>query len=205
MSEGSGPGFGGVVEGAPPGLANRRFQRRLAQDAAGHLEEGEKLLSPAAVGAQGGMIFLLSAAGVLAVTVVLAVVALDRMGAAGDVLGSAGIGLFFLLTLLHGLFSPGCAVVLTDRRLLIFRTGRLSTRVREMLTAVPRSEVSADFWAWSTHSVLRLEVPSVADRAPMKLNLYFLGWATPAARSIYDALMTPAGDADARPWPGRAT
>jgi hypothetical protein len=98
------------------------------------------------------MFFLLAAAGVLAVTVVLAVVALDRMGAAGDVLGSAGIGLFFLLTLLQGLSSPGCAVVLTDRRLLVFRTGRLSTRVRGMVTAVPRSEVSADFWAWSIHS-----------------------------------------------------
>ena len=195
MSEDLGPGFGGALERAPPDLVNQRRQRRLARDAAGYLEEGEKLLAPAAFGSQGGGILLLSAVGVLVVLAVTAIVAGSRMGAAADVVFGAAMGLMWLLLLLSIPFTHGCAVVLTDRRLLVFRTGRVSTRVREMVIAVPRSEVSTAFWAYRACGVLRLGFSPGVGRAPMKP--YFWGWGTPAARCIDDALTTTAGGTDA--------
>ncbi len=202
MGEDLGPGFGGALEGAPPGLVGLRRQLRLARDAAGYLEEGEKLLAPAAFGAQGGGILLLSAFGVLAAIMVTLVVAGNRMGAAADVVFGAGLALAMLLVVLSVPFARGCAVVLTDRRLLVFRTGRLSPRVREMVIAVPRSEVSASLWALQGYSALSLEFSPAAGRAPMKP--YFMGPGTRAARCIDDALATAAGGADASPQPGKA-
>ncbi len=202
MSEDLGPGFGGVVGGAPPGVVDQRRQRGLARDAAGYLEEGEMLLAPAAFGTQGGGIFVLSGAGVLAAIMVTLVVAGDRMGAAADVVFGAGLALAVLLVVLSVPFARGCAVVLTDRRLLVFRTGRLSPRVREMIIAVPRGEVSASLWALQGYGALSLEFSPAVGRAPMKP--YFMGPGTWAARCIDDALATAAGGADASPQPGKA-
>lgn len=209
MSEDLRPGFGGALEGAPPSLVNQRRQRKLARDAASYLEEGEKLLAPAAFGARRGGILVLSAVGALVVTMVMLVVAGDRMGAAADVVFGAGLALTMLLLLVVAVpFTQGCAVVLTDRRLVAFRTGKFSSRVREMVIAVPRSEVFTAFWGLrrpdrgAGYGVLRLAFSPALGRAPMKP--YFMAWNAVAAGCIDDALTTPAGGTDAASWPVRA-
>lgn len=210
MSEDLRPGFGGALEGAPPSLVNQRRQRKLARHAASYLEEGEKLLAPAAFGARRGGILVLSAVGALVVTMVTLVVAGDRMGAAADVVFGAGLALTMLLLLLVVAvpFTQGCAVVLTDRRLVVFRTGKFSSRVREMVIAVPRSEVFTAFWGLrrpdrgAGYGVLRLAFSPALGRAPMKP--YFMAWNAVAAGCIDDALTTPAGGTDAASWPVRA-
>lgn len=188
---------------------NQRRQRKLARDAASYLEEGEKLLAPAAFGARRGGILVLSAVGALVVTMVTLVVAGDRMGAAADVVFGAGLALTMLLLLVVAVpFTQGCAVVLTDRRLVVFRTGKFSSRVREMVIAVPRSEVFTAFWGLrrpdrgAGYGVLRLAFSPALGRAPMKP--YFMAWNAVAAGCIDDALTTPAGGTDAASWPVRA-
>ena len=177
-------------------------QRRLAEAAAGYLDEGEKMVAPAALGRHGGQILMFSGVGVCVATTI-SLVGYDRMGAAGDLVFIGGLTLAVLLMVLARFFMRNYAVILTDRRLLVFRLGSLSLRLRGIFLAEPPSEVSAAFKEyWRVWGVLRLEFSHATGQAPMRLQ--FEGVHKLGARYIYEALTTPAGGADASAGPGKA-
>lgn len=200
MSDDLRRGIGEVASG-------RRYQvaqRKLAQAAASYLDEGEKLVAPGAVGSRGGQILWLSGYGALVVAAIIIILSRGSLGAAGYVVLIACGVLAVLLVLLAARFTRSYAVILTDRRLLLFRASNVGQRLQGIFLAVPPGEVSAAFqdrWWWGG-AVLSLEFSPATGQAPMQLhfdNVHRLG-----ARYIHDALTTPASGADASPGPGKA-
>jgi hypothetical protein len=194
MGEDLRPGSGGAFDRALEGMADLQYPRQrskhmLARDAPGYLQEGEKLLDPAAFGTRGGRAMLLAGLGVMVLTVALPFVV--TAAAAGVVFGVGAVLAMVLLAAAVLFFARTYAVVLTDRRLLVFRTDKFGGGVQGIFMAAPRSEVMTDYrrrlGIWS---VLSVGYPPVTGNAPLPFD--FLGWA-PAARSIHLALTAPAG------------
>jgi hypothetical protein len=179
----------------------------LARDAArtGYLGEGEHLVAPVAHGSRGDLPLALSALSVLVVTLVTGVLlagvtgvfVADRMGAgAAEVVLLVGMALVIALLLLTIPFARGYAVVLTDRRVLVFGASTVFTpRLREIVVAAPRCEVSAAFQSWPGWGVLRLQFPPAVGNARVRLD--FTSPYKQIARSIHLALATPPAGAEA--------
>lgn len=186
----------------------------LALDAAraGYLGEREHLVAPVARGSCGDLPFALSALGVFAVTMVTGVflagvtgvLLAGRLGAgAAEVVLLVGTALVIALLLLTIPFARRYAVVLTDQRLLVFGTSTVFTpRLREIVIAAPRREVSATFTSWPGWGVLRLQFPPAADNARVRLDFTFPY--KQIARSMNLALATPPTGAEASAPPAKA-
>ncbi len=199
-----GDDMGRAVGGAVSGPLDGAVWRKLSRAAAGYLDEGEELAVPAVPASRGGGIFALSGAAVLAATFIVLAAAGDRMGAAANWVFGAGLVLGMLLILMMLPFTSSYAVVLTGRRLLLFRMAKIgyTQHVRGIYLAVPRSEVSAAFKDRLGWAVLSLKFSPATGQAPMEL--WFMNVQKRGARYIYEALMTPTGGADASPQPGKA-
>ena len=153
MSGGSGFGFGdaagtagGVVIGTIVGnVMLRRRQRRLAREAARNFGPGEKLAAPIPYCYQGGRRVLAVGVAILALAFVAGMIcaaATRNDGLIGAVFFggmSAGVLVIWAAVVL----AKGYAIVLTSRRLLLFRTkGRIRQRLRKIQIDVPRGQVS---------------------------------------------------------------
>lgn len=201
MNEDVEPGIGGTGAAVGGPRSSRRFQQMLARDAAraGYLGEGEHLVAPVTRGSRGDLPLALSALGVFAVTMVTAVFLAGvtgvflagRLGAgAAEVVLLVGTALVIALLLLTMPFARGYAVVLTDRRVLVFGASTVFTSgLREIVIAAPRGEVSATFESWPGWGVLRLQFPPTADNA--RVRLYFTFPYKQIARSMNLALAAP--------------
>jgi hypothetical protein len=129
----------------------------------------------------------------------------DRMGAAGNVVFIAGMALGALLVLMMLPFGRSYAVILTDRRLLLFHMAKISytQRLRGICLAVPRSEVSSAFKDRQVWAVLSLEFSPATGQAPVKL--WFMDVHKLGARYNHEALTTPMDTVTgASPQPGKA-
>jgi hypothetical protein len=127
-------------------LARSRL-RRLAEESSGHLDEGEKLVTPVAICTRGGRAALFSGLGVFALTLAPLEVIGNRIGGSSLVNAAfiASGALAAVLMLLGFIVAHKYAVVLTGRRLLVFRwSGMFMGHIRDIFIAAARSDVSAD-------------------------------------------------------------
>src|ERR1035441_639045 len=102
-------------------LARPRL-RRLAEESSGYPDEGERLVTPVAICTRGGRAALFLGLGVLALTLAMLEVIGNRIGGSSLVNAAfiAGGALAVVLVLLGIIVAHKYAVVLTDRRLLVF-------------------------------------------------------------------------------------
>jgi hypothetical protein len=137
--------------GTSPGWALARPRlRRLAEESSGHLDEGEKLVTPVAICTRGGRAALFSGLGVFALTLAM----LEVMGYLDNRIGGSSLvnaafiasgALAAVLMLLGFIVAHKFAVVPTDRRLLVFRwSGMFMGHIRDIFIAAARSDESAD-------------------------------------------------------------
>ena len=155
-------------------LARPRL-KRLAEESAGHLDEGEKLVTPVAICTRGGRAALLSGLGVFALAVAMLAVIGDGIGGSGLVTAAfiAAGALVVVLLPLGWMVAHKHAVVLTDRRLLVFRwSGMFIGHIRDIFIAVPRSEVSTDFTSRLGWGGLRVEFAPATGMAPIRLDFW---------------------------------
>ena len=188
-----------AVTGASIGwdLARPRF-KRLAEESAGYLDEGETLVSPVAIGTRGGRAALLAGLGIFGLGVAVLEVIGHRFGESGLVTGAflAAGALAVVLVALGWVVARTHAVVLTDRRLLVFRwRGMVIGHLRDVSIAVPRGDVSTRFQSRLGWAGLRVEFAPWTGMAPIRLDL----WSVDAqiAGGIHQALATAAAQAQA--------
>lgn len=166
----------GMASGTSAGwdLARPRL-KRLAGECSGYLDQGETLVSPVAVGTRGGRAALLAGLGVFGVAVAVLEVIGNRIGGSGLVTGVflAAAALAVVLVALGWVVAHKHAVVLTDRRLLVFRwRGMVIGHLRGVFVAVPRSDVSTGFKSRRGWGVLRVEFAPTTGMAPVQLDFW---------------------------------
>ena len=199
MSWNFGGGLDAVGASIGPAIARplvvARYRRR-AQEASGYLEAGEQLRFPVAKCTGGGLVpRLLGPAIVCAAWGVALAVADAQPALAGYLIwGGAAAGL--LLIWLAVRRTHPYALALTDRRLIIFRRASASGRriparhIRDVVIAVPRSEVSTDFNNLHGWRRLSLNFAPATEQAPIQLDFSSLN--TLIAEAIDQALATSA-------------
>jgi len=192
-SSGISGGAGVAIGVALGGLILSRRQRRLAAEAAGHFGEGEKLAAPIGFCSHGGRAILISGAAVMAVSMVAGLcVAAFSDGLAGAVFfGGAAAGWLVMMASLP--FATNYLVVLTDRRLLLFRAaGTFKQHVREIWISVPGGEVSMHIRSRLDGAALSFGFAPATGIAPIRLDVYRTGAGVQYAQAIQDALTTRA-------------
>ncbi len=163
--------FGTSIESA---LARPRL-RRLFDESAGHLDEGEKLVTPVAICTRGGRAALWSGLGVFALAFAMLEHAGNRIGESRLVTAGfiAAAALVMVLVPLGWIVPHKHAVVLTDRRLLVFRrSGIFMRHIRDVFIAVPRSDVSTDFKTRLGWGGLNVEFAPATGMAPIRLDFW---------------------------------
>jgi hypothetical protein len=158
-------------------LARPRL-RRLADESSGHLGEGEKLVTPVAICTRGGRAALFSGLGVFALTLAM----LEVTGYLGNRIGGsslvnaafiAGGALAVVLMVLGFIVAHKYAVVLTDRRLLVFRwSGMFMGHIRDIFIAAARSDVSSDFNSRLGWGGLNVEFAPATGMSPIRLDFW---------------------------------
>ncbi len=186
-----------TVTGASAGwdLARPRF-KRLAEESSGYLDQGETLVSPVAICTRGGRAALLAGLGVFGLAVAMLEVIGYRIGDTGPVTAAflAAGALALVLVPLGWIVAHKHAVVLTDRRLLVFRwRGVFIGHLRDVFVAMPRSEVSTGFQSRRGWAVLRVEFAPATGMAPIRLDFWSVD--TQIAQGIHHALATAAAEA----------
>lgn len=187
----------GTASGTSVGwdLARPRF-KRLAGESSGYLDRDETLVTPVAVGTRGGRAALVAGLGVFGLAVAMLEVVGNRIGEPGLVTGLflAAAALAVVLVALGWVAAHKHAVVLTDRRLLVFRwRGLVAGHLRGVFVAVPRSDVSTGFTGRLGLARLRVEFAPATGMAPLWLDF----WSVDAqiAWGIHHALASAAGQA----------
>jgi hypothetical protein len=171
------PGIGtDTVTGASVGwdLARPRL-KRLAGESSAYLDEGETLVSPVAICTRGGRAALLAGLGVFALAVAVLEVIGNRIGESGPVTGAfIAVGaLALVLVLLGWVVAHKHAVVLTDRRLLVFRwSGVFMGHIRDVFIAMPRGDVSTGFKSRLGWAGLSVEFAPSTGMAPIRLDFW---------------------------------
>jgi hypothetical protein len=176
-------------------LARPRF-KRLSGECSAYLDQGETLVTPVAVGTRGGRAALVAGLGVFGLAVALMEVAGNRIGEPGLVTGLflAAAALAVVLVALGWVVAHKHAVVLTDRRLLVFRSrGLVAGHLRGGFVAVPRSDVSTGFTSRLGLARLPVEFAPATGMAPLWLDF----WSVDAqiAWGIHHALARAAAQA----------
>jgi hypothetical protein len=203
MSGGSGTGFdnaagtaGGVVIGTILGNAMlRRRQRRLVTETARYFGPGEKLAAPIPYCYQGGRRVLGAGVAIFALAIVGGMVcaAVTRNdGLIGAVLfGGMCAGLVVIWVAVA--LTKGYAIVLTDRRLLLFRTkGRIRQRLREIQIDVPRGQASMSAQMRLDGAAVNLTFTPGTGIPPLFLNGGSPGESVRAVQEALTAEVTPA-------------
>jgi hypothetical protein len=186
-----------TVTGASVGwdLARPRF-KRLAEESSGYLDKGETLVSPVAICTRGGRAALLAGLGVFGLAVAMLEVIGYRIGDTGPVTAvflAAG-ALALVLVPLGWIVAHKHAVVLTDRRLLVFRwRGVFVGHLRDVFIAMPRSDVSTGLKSRRGWAGLRVEFAPATEMAPIQLDFWSVD--TQIAQGIHHALATAAAEA----------
>jgi hypothetical protein len=210
MSGNKGSGFsGGAGEvagraaGAAIGVALgdlilSRRQRRLAAEAVGHFGEAEKLAAPIGFCSRGGRPLLISGTALMAVSLVAAICLAPFSDGVASAVGFGGMGAGWLVIVASLPFATNYVIVLTDRRLLLFRTtGIFRQRVREIWTGMPRSDVSMNIRGRIDGAALTFRFAPATGIAPIRLDVYRNGAGVQYAQAIERALTTPVADARA--------
>jgi hypothetical protein len=113
--------------------------------------------------------------GVFVLAVAMVEVIGNRIGESGPVTAAfaAGGALAVVLVSLGWIVAHKHAVVLTDRRLLVFRwSGMVIGHIRDVFIAAPRSEVSTDFKKRPGWGGLCVEFAPWAELAPIRLDFW---------------------------------
>ena len=186
-----------TVTGTPVGwdLARPRFNR-LAEESSGYLDQGETLVSPVALCTRGGRAALLAGLGVFGLAVAMLEVIGYRIGETGPVMAAflAAGALALVLVPLGWIVAHKHAVVLTDRRLLVFRwRGVFIGHLRDVCIAMPRSDVSTGCKSLRGWAGLRIEFAPATGMAPIRLDFWSVD--TQIAKGIHHALATSAAEA----------
>jgi hypothetical protein len=186
-----------TVTGASVGwdLARPRL-KRLAEESSGYLDQGETLVSPVAICTRGGRAALLAGLGVFGLAIAMLEVIGYRIGDAGPVTAAflAAAALALALVPLGWIVAHKHAVVLTDRRLLVFRwRGMFIGHLRDVFIAMPRSDVSTGFKSRRGWAGLRVEFAPATGMAPIRLDFWSVD--TQIAQGIHHALATAAAQA----------
>lgn len=145
----------------------------------------------------GGRATLLAGLGVFALAVAVLEVAGNGVGESGLVTGAfiAAGALALILVPLGWVVAHKRAVVLTNRRLLVFRwSGVLIGHLREAFIAVPRSDVSTGFKSRLGWAGLSVEFAPSTGMAPVRLD-FWLAVDQQIARGVHHALATAAAQA----------
>jgi hypothetical protein len=186
-----------TVPGASFGwdLARPRF-KRLAGESSGYLDQGETLVSPVAICTRGGRAALLAGLGVLGLAVAILEIIGYRIVDTGPVTAAflAAGALALVLVPLGWIVAHKHAVVLTDRRLLVFRwRGVFIGHLRDVFIAMPRNDVCTGFKSGRGWAGLRVEFAPATGMAPIRLDF----WSVDAriAQGIHHALATAAAEA----------
>ena len=191
--EAAGTAAGVAIGVALGGLILSGRQRRLAAEAGGHFGEGEKLAAPIGFCSRGGRAMLMSGAALIALAMVagLCVAAFSDSLAGAVFFGGAAAG--WLVMMASVPFATNYLVVLTDRRLLLFRAaGIFKQRVREIWIGVPRSEVSMNIRGRIDGAALSFGFAPATGIAPVRLDVYRAGAGVQYAQAIQGALTTSA-------------
>jgi hypothetical protein len=176
-------------------LARPRLNR-LAEEASGYLDQGETLVSPVAIGTRGGRTALLAGLGAFALAVAVLEVTGNRIVEPGLVTGAflATGALAMVLVPLGWVVAHKHAVVLTDRRLLVFRWGGVFIgHLRGVCIAIPRSDVPTGFKSRLGWAGLSVEFAPSTGMAPIQLDFWSVDGQI--ARGIHHALATAAARA----------
>lgn len=189
-----GPGAAGGTS-AGWDLARPRF-KRLAGECSGYLDQGETLVSPVAIGTRGGRAALVMGLGIVALAVAMLDLIGGRMGEPGLVTGAflAAAALAVVLVALGWVVAHKHAVVLTDRRLLVFCwRGLVMGHLRGVFVAVPRSDVSTGFTSRLGVASLSVAFAPATGMAPIRLDFWSVD--SQIAWGIHHALATAAAQA----------
>ena len=176
-------------------LARPRF-KRLAEESSGYLDQGETLVSPVAICTRGGRAALLAGLGFFGLAIAMLEVIGNRVAETGPVTAAflAAGALALVLAPLGWIVAHKHAVVLTDRRLLVFRwSGLFIGHLRDVFIAMPRSDVSTGFKSRRGWAGLRVEFAPATGMAPIRLDFWSVD--TQIAQGFHHALATAAADA----------
>ena len=186
----------GVAIGVALGdLMLSRRQRRLAAEAAGHFGEGENLAAPIGFCSRGGRPILISGTALMAVSLVAAICLARFSDGLASAVGFGGMGAGWLMIVASLPFATNYVVVLTDRRLLLFRaTGIFKQHVREIWIGVPRSDVSMNIRVRIDGAALSFGFAPATGIAPIRLDVYRNGAGLQYAQAIQRALTTSVPD-----------
>ncbi len=207
MSGNTGSGFsGGAGEaagraaGMAIGLALSdlilsRKQRRLAEEAMGHFGAGENLAAPIGFCSRGGRPILISGTALMAVSLVAAICLAPFSDGVASAVGFGGMGAGWLVIVASLPFATNYVVVLTDRRLLLFRAaGIFKQRVGEIWTGVPRSDVAMDIRGRIDGAALSFSFAPGTGIAQIRMDVYRNGAGVQYAQAIHRAMTTPVPD-----------
>jgi hypothetical protein len=193
VSGGAGEAAGVAIGVALGDLILSRRQRRLATEAVGHFGEGENLAAPIGFCSSGGRSILISGTALMAVSVIAAICLAPFSDGLASAVGFGGMGAGWLVIVASLPFATNYVVVLTDQRLLLFRTtGIFKQRVREIWIGVPRSSVSMNIRGRIEGAALSFGFAPATGIAPIRLDVYRNGAGVQYARAIQRALTTPA-------------
>jgi hypothetical protein len=186
----------GVAIGVALGdLILSRRQRRLAAEAVGHFGAGENLAAPIGFCSRGGRPILISGTALMAVSLLAAICLAPFSDGVASAVGFGGMGAGWLVIVASLPFATNYVVVLTDRRLLLFRTtGIFKQRVREIWIGVPRSDVSMNIRGRIDGAALSFGFAPATGIAPIRLDVYRNGAGVQYAHAIQRALATPVVD-----------
>jgi hypothetical protein len=144
-------------------------------ESSAYLDQGETLVTPVAIGTRGGRAALVAGLGIVALAVAVLDVIGNRIGEPGPVTGVflAAAALAVVLVALGWVVAHKHAVVLTDRRLLVFRCrGIVIGHLQGVFIAVPRSDVSTGFTSRLGLASLRVEFAPATGMAPIRLDFW---------------------------------
>jgi hypothetical protein len=205
VSGGAGEAAGVAIGVALGSVILSRRQRRLAAEAVGHFGEGENLAAPIGFCSRGGRPILISGTALMAVSLVAAICLAPFSDGLASAVGFGGMGGGWLVIVASLPFATNYVVVLTDRRLLLFRTtGIFKQRVREIWIGVPRSDVSMNIRGRIDGAALSFGFAPAAGIAPIRLDVYRNGAGLQYAQAIQRTLTAPVPDAGANMPPANA-
>ena len=203
MNGGSGFGFGdaaGAAGGAVIGtiLGNamlRRRQRRLAREAVRYLGPGEKLAAPIPYCHQGARRVQTVGLAIFALALLAGLIC-SAITSNGGLIGAVffgGMWAGLLVLIVAAALATNYAMVLTDRRLLLFRTkGQLRLRLREIQIGVPRGQVSMSTQTRFDGAAVNLTFAPATGIPPISLDRASPGACVKAIQATLIAGVTPA-------------
>jgi hypothetical protein len=107
------------------------------------------------------------------------------------------MGVGWLIIMASVPLAKNYAIVLTDQRLLLFRTkGLFKQRLRKIKISVPRSQVSMNIRGRVDGAAVSFSFAPATGIPPISLDAYQNGGAVTYARAIQEALITEPTDGE---------